>query len=377
MKNKLESNPTHPEEVMIADKIRSEFNEAILSEKAASCFKLPHHEDFHLIYGNPQVDTENTLKKANFIICPFDSRSKKSVFINIERQNTTRLPVVIDKKDTDFSLLKSHLPSFIDFEDTGPEEFKSVTQKGREQIFAGIFKKLVISRIKKLPIPKDFDIASVFLNLCQLYPTSFISIHYTPQYGLWAGASPELLLSGEENLFKTVSLAGTKTSESDWTEKEIEEQAIVTKYIETVLYDADVQNSTIMGPETTNSGHLSHLKTIFEYSMPSSESASALAYKLHPTPAICGMPAKQALEFLVREEGHSRSLYGGFLGRMNDQGKTDLYVNLRCMQIGRDALLLYAGAGITADSDPDTEWLETEEKLKIVWRAVSPTKLNE
>lgn len=111
--------------------------------------------------------------------------------------------------------------------------------------------------------------------------------------------------------------------------------------------------------------------------MPSSESASALAYKLHPTPAICGMPAKQALEFLVREEGHSRSLYGGFLGRMNDQGKTDLYVNLRCMQIGRDALLLYAGAGITADSDPDTEWLETEEKLKIVWRAVSPTKLNE
>lgn len=190
MKNKLESNPTHPEEVMIADKIRSEFNEAILSEKAASCFKLPHHEDFHLIYGNPQVDTENTLKKANFIICPFDSRSKKSVFINIERQNTTRLPVVIDKKDTDFSLLKSHLPSFIDFEDTGPEEFKSVTQKGREQIFAGIFKKLVISRIKKLPIPKDFDIASVFLNLCQLYPTSFISIHYTPQYGLWAEQVP-------------------------------------------------------------------------------------------------------------------------------------------------------------------------------------------
>lgn len=373
MKEKLKAHNTaaaRPRKTSISDKIRSEFEKAILSGKAAACFKLPHAADFNLITGTAQIDTENEPITTGFIICPFDSRFGNRVFIGIERQTTERLPAAIVGKDASFSLLKPHLPALTHLRETTAEAFKSLTKKGRDYIRTGTFKKLVTSRVKKLPLPENFDLSSVFINLCRLYPTSFISLHYTPQFGLWAGASPELLLSAEESAFKTVSLAGTKTDESAWTKKEIEEQAIVTEYIKNILGAAEAENITAAGPETVKSGHLFHLKTIFTYTMPSPEHAVSLAYKLHPTPAVCGMPTVSALEFLTREEQHPRSLYGGFLGRLNDRGKTDLYVNLRCMQIGRDALLLYAGAGITADSDPDTEWLETEEKLKVVARAV-------
>ena len=372
MKEKIksyEAAETRPHKTSISDKIRSEFAKAVLSGKAAACFKLPHSEDFSLITGTPQIGIEDKPITEGFVVCPFNSRFEKKVFIAIEKQTVKRLPAAVSRKDTSFSVLRPHLPSLTQHEDTTAKTFKTVTKKGCECIEAGTFRKLVTSRIKKLPIPENFNLASVFINLCRLYPTSFVSLHYTPQYGLWAGASPELLLSAEGSFFKTVSLAGTKTNESGWTKKEIEEQAIVTEYIRTVLGTTDAKNITATGPETVKSGHLFHLKTTFAYVMSEPGDAVGLADKLHPTPAVCGMPTAPTLEFLIREERHPRSLYGGFLGRINDRGKTNLYVNLRCMQIGRDALLLYAGAGITADSDPDTEWLETEEKLKVVSRA--------
>ena len=62
-------------------------------------------------------------------------------------------------------------------------------------------------------------------------------LYYHPDYGLWMGASPELLVSEHNGIFKTVALAGTKpdtgesTSQIAWSQKEIEEQAMVSRYI--------------------------------------------------------------------------------------------------------------------------------------------------
>ena len=85
--------------------------------------------------------------------------------------------------------------------------------------------------------------------------------------------------------------------------------------------------------------------------------------KLHPTPAICGVPMEEAREFIVANEGYDRSYYSGIVGLLDADNGTELYVNLRCMQIGSEYARLYAGGGILSSSEVDEEWEETERKL--------------
>jgi isochorismate synthase len=89
---------------------------------------------------------------------------------------------------------------------------------------------------------------------------------------------------------------------------------------------------------------------------------------LHPTSAVGGMPKQAALDFLHQYEGYDRAYYSGFLGPVNlpVAGVSRLYVNLRGLQLRPQEAILYAGTGLTVDSDPAREWQETELKLTTV-----------
>ena len=97
---------------------------------------------------------------------------------------------------------------------------------------------------------------------------------------------------------------------------------------------------------------------------------------LHPTPAVCGLPKEEAYRFILENEGYDRCYYSGFIGWLDPDGRTDLYVNLRCMHIEEEQLTLYAGGGLLASSELNDEWLETEKKLQTIKRliAVPPLK---
>lgn len=70
---------------------------------------------------------------------------------------------------------------------------------------------------------------------------------------------------------------------------------------------------------------------------------------------------------ILKHEPHERSLYGGFWGTWRDHNNTDLHVNIRCMRLLGDRGVIYTGGGITAGSDPEKEWAETEHK-SLTWR---------
>jgi isochorismate synthase len=80
---------------------------------------------------------------------------------------------------------------------------------------------------------------------------------------------------------------------------------------------------------------------------------------LHPTSAVCGMPKEPATAFLKSFENYDREFYSGFLGPVNMDNYTSLFVNLRCAQLLDRKAYLYAGAGVTSDSNPEREWRET------------------
>lgn len=255
-------------------------------------------------------------------------------------------------------------------------DYKTLVSNAITNIEEGKLKKVVLARNKRLKLKESFDPVAMFYQLCASYPNSFISLTSHPVAGTWIGASPEVLLSQNDTTFRTVALAATQHTSDDkalsqavWTQKEIEEQALVSRYIINCFKKIRLREYEEEGPKTVKAGSLIHLKTDFSVDLKEvnrPELASVMLNLLHPTSAVCGMPKEEAKDYILTEEGLNRKYYSGFLGPVNMNSSTDLFVNIRCAQLLNGEAILYAGAGITAESDPEKEYQETEWKMKIL-----------
>lgn len=261
------------------------------------------------------------------------------------------------------------------------DDYNGLVEKAIDAIKNGHFEKVVPARSKVVSLSEEFDAAELFLALCEGYENAFVSFVSMPHEGTWVGASPEILIATEDNLFTTVSLAGTRKreayqpiSETSWNQKEIEEQAMVSRYIINCFKKIRLREYEERGPKTTVAGNLLHLKTTFKVDMEETnfpELPSVMLDLLHPTSAIAGMPKAPALDFLAEHEGLDRGFYSGYLGPVNMQNKTAIFVNLRCMQLLESQAILYAGAGVTEDSIPEKEYLETEMKCNTLLHKIN------
>jgi len=311
---------------------------------------------------------------SGFVFSPFNPQEQKVIFPAdtlykfcdgelIEGKLPQELATSIQKKEYHFHSAAQNTD--VDFE--------VLVKKGIEHIESGIFEKVVPSRYQDFSYDENTDLVKTFLQLCDKHPLAFVSFVSSPQTGTWMGATPELLVSVSENKFKTIALAGTLPYSPDinlktvaWTQKEIEEQALVNRYIISCFKKIRLREYEEHGPKTIVAGNVMHLKTEFEVDMIATnfpQLGSVMLKLLHPTSAVCGMPLEPALEFLQTQEGYSRQFYSGYLGPINIQSQSHLYVNLRCMQLFADKVRIYAGAGVTIDSTPKDEWQETEMKM--------------
>ena len=262
------------------------------------------------------------------------------------------------------------------------DTFQKAVAEAVETIENGKLQKVVLSRTKTAPLPANFDVLVAFDKLCAVYPNAFVSLVYLPHLGqIWLGATPETLVSMDKNgLFKTVSLAGTQSAhgaagelltvrQAQWTHKEIEEQALVSRYIIDCFKKIRVREYVEEGPKTVIAGNLMHLRTDYcvdTQAIGFPEMGSVMLELLHPTSAVCGTPKSAALAFIKTHEGYDRELYSGFLGPVNVEQETHLFVNLRCLKIENNAATIYAGGGVTEESVPEKEWQETELKCQTL-----------
>ncbi|MPR32339.1 chorismate-binding protein [Salmonirosea aquatica] len=262
------------------------------------------------------------------------------------------------------------------------EHFKALVAEAVAAIKAGEFAKIVLSRTKKKSYSADFQPYQAFNRLQGTYPSAFVSLVSLPERNeLWLGASPETLVSVDANaIFRTTSLAGTQAAldaegvlipagEVRWGQKEIQEQALVSRYIVECFKKIRLREYYESGPKTVRAGNLYHLRTDFEVhtaALNFPELGTVMLELLHPTSAVCGTPKEAALRFIEAAEGYDRSLYSGYLGPVNVDQESALFVNLRTVRLSEGEATLYAGAGITEDSDPQREWEETEMKCQTL-----------
>ncbi len=310
--------------------------------------------------------SEGTLKEAT------DSSGKSSH----EWLNETVSKSILKTKSNFFVKEATQTPS------SDKASYEKLVKKSIDQIESGTFEKIVPSRSKRVNLPESFDIIETFQKLCEVYPNAMISFVSIPTVGTWIGASPELLIQVENNhIFKTVALAGTKLFEPGtniknvaWTQKEIEEQALVCRYIISNFKKIRLREYNEQGPKTIIAGNVMHLKTTFAVDMKETnfpQLGSVMLQLIHPTSAVCGMPLEESLAFLKANEGYDREFYAGYLGPVNINNNICLFVNLRCMQLVGTQTILYAGAGVTADSIPESEWEETEIKLNTLLKVIN------
>ncbi len=226
--------------------------------------------------------------------------------------------------------------------------------------------KVVLSRPSHLKTTRA-DAERTFAELEKRYPNCTVFALKHPEYGHWMGASPEVLFEEIEGGFRSMSLAGTRLSgASDWGDKEREEQNFVTTEIQKTLtaFGGRVRKQA---EETLLAGPVEHLLTWVETDAANAPAVDILE-ALHPTPAICGTPTAPARKVIAAVEQYDRGLYTGYLAFMT--GGLHATVLLRTMQWSESGITFYAGGGITKDSVPLNEWMETEYKISALKDAV-------
>jgi isochorismate synthase len=217
-------------------------------------------------------------------------------------------------------------------------------------------------------------------KMISLYSNAFKYCFFHPKIGTWIGASPEQFLKTNGNTLKTVALAGTHLATSSktiiWNDKEKIEQQLVTDFIVGSL-EGLAREITISSPYSVKAGNLWHIKTDILAQLKSKKSIKKIILALHPTSAVCGLPKKEAKEFILQNEGYNREYYSGFLGELNIDFvtfrtlQTDLFVNLRCMKTIKNKAQLFVGCGITKDSNPVDEYMETVNKSMTMKKIIN------
>jgi isochorismate synthase len=373
------------------EKVKLDFllQKCFKTSKSFAYYRLPNAINAQLIIGDAVIlDSiiDFSTVGPGFVVSPF--KDNKSFFIHIEKTFSNINPGfsnIFYESSKEFE--NSNIEAGFDLQK--PEHnicekasYQTSIQKVIENIESSNLTKVVISRRKHLGSLVGEMYSLGFERLCKAYPAAFISMVYIAEKKqVWIGASPEILVSeNQEGIFKTVALAGTQSAfgidkmeirpiDALWSHKEIEEQALVSRYIINCLKKIRVREYLEEGPKTIKAGNLLHLNTSYlidSKQINYNNLSSVMLSLLHPTSAVCGMPKELAEVEIDNTESYDREFYSGYLGPVNLNNESHLFVNLRTLKIENSQVYAYAGGGVTEDSNPEKEWLETELKLQTI-----------
>ena len=334
------------------------------------------------LQSDDQLHTTDSFKESGFVFSPFDLNDSAIV---LPQEKCKHHILEVEGLE-----VEAKIETKFESNSKGKLEHIQLVKKGINEIKSGALEKIVLSRFEEHPL--SVNPLSTFKRLFNTYKNAMVYCWYHPKVGLWLGATPELLFKVEGQQLTTISLAGTQSFNANgtpnWTNKEIEEQQIVTDFLANQIAPY-TNKTTISEVETIRAGNLWHLKTRLISRISRTTDLKSIIEALHPTPAVCGFPKEMAKAFILENENYNREFYTGFLGELNlkltktrntnrrnvennaysvVKKQSNFYVNLRCMQIKESKAIIYVGGGITKDSVTGNEWEETQNKTKTIGR---------
>ncbi len=263
----------------------------------------------------------------------------------------------------------------------GPGAFRAAVARATAAIAAGRLTKIVLARRQELEAPAGLHPLRVLNGLRQRFPDCYAFSVGNGRGQSFIGASPERLLRVEHGSLLTEALAGSaprgRTASEDAalggallrSDKDRREHAIVLESILGSLTPLGIAAEPPAQPALRRLANVQHLQTPVRAALPPGVRLLDVLARLHPTPAVGAVP--RAAGAMIRElEPFPRGLYGGPLGWLDHRGGGEFLVGIRSALVDGARARLYAGAGIVAGSEPDTEFAETELKFQALLESV-------
>ena len=265
------------------------------------------------------------------------------------------------------------------------ETFRQRVATVKDHIRQGDVIQAVISQPFQCRAPKD--IISVYRAQRYVNPSPYLYFFHFDEMAL-VGSSPETMVRLENRVATLRPIAGTRprgaseqadrelASELLADEKERAEHLMLVDLgrndLGRVARTGTVQVTDLMVVERYS--HVMHLVSNINCDMQDHFDAWDLLRASFPAGTLSGAPKVRAMEIIDELEQSPRGPYGGAVGYVSFSGNMDLAITIRTACIENGTLTVRAGAGIVADSDPETERMETVNKAMAIQRALELTR---
>lgn len=268
----------------------------------------------------------------------------------------------------------------VSIEEGDRETWSAAVSTAVTRIVHGEVDKVVLARAVAAQASSPIDVRAMLRPLADDYPSCW-TFHVD---GL-VGATPELLARVDHGLVTSRVLAGTIRPTGDEladlahaaalarSSKDREEHEYAVRSVSEVLVDHCASINVPEAPSVLHLPNVMHLATDVTGVLNHSATSLELVSELHPSAAVCGTPTLAAARVIDDLEHLDRGRYAGPVGWTNAAGDGEWCIGLRSAEISREdprRARLFAGCGIVAMSERDSEWAESEAKLEPMRKAL-------
>ncbi len=262
----------------------------------------------------------------------------------------------------------------------GETAFKQAVVKAKQYIFDGDIMQVVLAQRMAQPFPAAP--LSLYRALRSVNPSPYMFYYDMGDHHV-VGASPEILVRLEDDTVTVRPIAGTRPrgktpqQDADLASELLADPKELAEHLMLIdLGRNDIgrvaQNGTVKLTEKMiieRYSHVMHIVSNVEAALKPGLSAMDVLKATFPAGTVSGAAKVRAMEIIDELEPSKRGIYAGAVGYLGFNGDMDLAIALRTAVVKDGMLYVQAGAGIVADSVPDSEWTETQNKARAVLRA--------
>ena len=262
-------------------------------------------------------------------------------------------------------------------------EWHCMVGKALDRIRAGQISKVALARMRELNFSQPPDTHRALACLAPRYSACYRFLFHQEDGSVFLGASPELLCALDGGRLHTMALAGTaprrQSAEADWNARRELSSSAKNRHEHRIVVDnliARLHEFEAIPDKDLHTGILSlhnvhHLQTLVSATPRTGRHVLQWLEHLHPTAALGGDPADQAISLIDELERQPRGWYAAPFGLFDRFGHGTFCVGIRSAVIHKTRAWLFAGAGIVTGSRPELEWDETEWKFQPMHQALT------
>jgi anthranilate synthase component 1 len=318
-------------------------------------------------------DVEMGIYDDGFI---FDHTQQLALYYYQEENRLAEIEKLLQKPSDDEALEVSEPKVNI-----SKEHFERAVEKAKEYVTAGDIFQVVLS--KRYQFQTKGSLIPFYQSLRRINPSPYMYYYKAGERQI-VGSSPEMLVRVDNRMVETFPIAGTTQIAQDETENsrlahellaDPKERAEHVMLVDLSRNDVGKISKfgSVQVPEFMKVHQYSHVQHIVSQVVgelrDELESFDALR-SVFPAGTVSGAPKVRAMEIIDELEPSQRGPYAGAVGYFSYNGNADFAITIRTLFADKNQAYIQAGAGIVADSVPEREWIETENKAKALMKAL-------